>query len=67
MAELSYAARKRNEKIKAGLCAHTGCKRKHLEDVRCCAKHMAFYRERNRKYQARVKKQEAAKSKRTPA
>ncbi len=45
----------RKAKISKGICLHAGCKRKHVEGNRCCKTHAAFYRERNRKYAARVK------------
>jgi hypothetical protein len=44
------------QKIKAGLCLHSSCKRKHAEGVRCCKTHAAFYRERNRRYAQRIAK-----------
>jgi hypothetical protein len=53
--------KKHKAQIKKGLCAHLGCKRHHIEGNRCCKEHAAYYRERNRRYAARVKKGQVGK------
>ena len=61
MAKPSRWIRNHRRKIKAGLCAHGPCERRHMEGNRCCKEHAAFYRARNARYAARVKKGLAGK------
>ena len=52
---------RRRAQIHKGLCAHVGCTKKHVEENRCCKTHITYYRERNARYAARLKKGQVGK------
>jgi hypothetical protein len=65
VAKQSEWIRNHKRQIKAGLCAHHNCERKHIEGNRCCKEHREFYRQRNAKYARRLKDGLAGKKRRS--